>query len=280
VLARGGYPPGVPCWVDTTQPSPDAAARFYGRVFGWEFEDRSTAGSPDPYLVAKLDGLDVAGVGSQTQAGAPSSWATYIAVEGADAVAAAASVAGGHVIGGPFDIPDAGRMAVLADPTGAVFCLWQAREHHGAQLVNAAGSWNWSDLHTSDPERAAAFYGALFGWQTRSVDFGGGTTATMWTLPGYGRALEALDPDIRNRHAEAGVPEGFTDAVAWLLHDDGPAHWHVTFSVDDTDAVVDRAAQLGGTVVTPPFDAGPTRVATLSDPAGATFSVSRYDPTA
>jgi uncharacterized protein len=119
VPERDGYIAGVPCWVDTSQPDPDAAAAFYGGLFGWEFEDAMPVGSEDRYLVARLRGGDVAAVSSQPE-GAPSQaiWNTYIWVEDADEAAAKAREAGGSVLTEPFEVMDAGRMAVLADPEG------------------------------------------------------------------------------------------------------------------------------------------------------------------
>ena len=129
---RDGYIAGVPCWVDTSQPDPDAAAEFYGGLFGWEFEDAMPAGAPGRYLMARLRGGDVAAVSSPAE-GAPAQavWNTYICVDDADEAAAKAREAGGAVLGEPFDVMDAGRMAALADPEGAVFCVWQARAAPG-----------------------------------------------------------------------------------------------------------------------------------------------------
>jgi predicted enzyme related to lactoylglutathione lyase len=284
VIERDRYPVGVPCWIDATQPDAEAAAAFYGGLFGWEFEDRTPADGAGGYLVALLRGLDVAAVGGDPGgAGSAAAWNTYVAVESADAAVAAARRAGGIVVTDPVDVGDAGRMAALTDPSGARFRVWQAGRHPGARLVNAPGTWNWSDLSTPDPEGAKAFYGALFGWHAQTVQFGEGVEGTMWRLPGYADFLATIDPGLRVRHAEQGVPEGFSDAVAWLLAiagDDGPARWGVTFAVDGTDAVADRAASLGGAVVAAPFDAGPTRVAVLADPQGAVFTVSTYQPAA
>jgi uncharacterized protein len=276
LLKRDAYPAGVPCWVDTSQHDPDAAMRFYGGLFGWEFEDRMPPGAPGRYLVATLDGLDIAGLALQPDD--EPSWNTYVCVDSAEQATARGRDAGATVVVEPFEVAGTGIMAVLADPTGAVFCVWQPTGHHGAQLVNAPGSWNWSDLHTPDPGRAEPFYGALFGWETTAVDFGDAGTAAMWRRPGYGDALEAIDPGVRDRHAEAGAPEGFTDAIGWLIRDDGPSRWTVTFSVDDTDAAVARARELGAEVLTPAYDAGPVRLADLRDPQGAVLTISRYDP--
>jgi uncharacterized protein len=285
VLERDGYPAGVPCWVDTGQPDPAAATRFYAGLFGWEFEDRMPEDSPGHYFVARLRGRDVAAVGSQPER-SPSTptWNTYVWVDSADETAAQVKDAGGKVLMEPFDVLDAGRMAIFADPEGAAFCVWQAREHKGARLVNAPSTWNFSELNTRDPEGAKAFYGAVFGWETDTVDLGEGDF-TFWRLPGYGDHLAERDPDLRRRMADDGAPSGFEDAVAWLVPmagggngADDAAHWSLTFAVDDADAVADRAAELGGEVLVPPFDAPFVRMTVLRDPQGATFTASKYLP--
>ena len=285
MLERDGYPAGVPCWVDTGQPDPEAAVEFYGGLFGWEFEDRMPADSPGRYFVAQLRGRDVAAVGSQPEQAPPTpGWNTYVWVDSADDTTAKVKAAGGKALMEPFDVLEAGRMAVLTDPEGAVFSVWQAKEHKGAQLVNEPGTWNFSELNTRDPEGAKAFYGTVFGWEADTLDYGEGQT-TMWRLPGYGDFLERRDPDLRRRMAADGAPEGFEDAVAWLIPmtsdqypDDVPSHWNVTFAVDDADAVADRAAKLGGQVRVPPFDAPFVRMTVLSDPQGAAFTASKYVP--
>ena len=285
MLERDGYPAGVPCWVDTGQPDPEAAVEFYGGLFGWEFEDRMPADSPGRYFVAQLRGRDVAAVGSQPEQAPPTpGWNTYVWVDSADDATAKVKAAGGNALMEPFDVLDAGRMAVLTDPEGAVFCVWQAKEHKGAQLVNEPGTWNFSELNTRDPEGAKAFYGTVFGWEAETLDYGEGQT-TMWRLPGYGDFLERRDPDLRRRMAADGAPEGFEDAVAWLIPmtsdqypDDVPPHWSVTFAVADADAVADRAAKLGGQVRVPPFDAPFVRMTVVSDPQGAAFTASKYVP--
>lgn len=269
---RDGYPPGVPCWVDTGQRDQDAAMRFYGGLFGWAFEDRMPAGTAHPYYVAALDGRDVAGISAKLD-DAPTAWGTYVWVDSADATAAKARDAGGTVLVDAFDVPpDAGRMAVLADPAGAVFCIWEARARKGAQLVNAPGTWNSGNLNTPDPAGAKAFYGTVFGWETGDLG-----ESTMWTLPGYGDFLEASHPGFRRRLIEEfHAPPGFEDMIAWLAAGDVPPHWSVAFTVEDPDATAAKAAELGGAVVAPPFDAGPVRLAVLRDPEGAVFSVGRY----
>jgi hypothetical protein len=276
LIERDGYPAGVPCWVDTDQPDAEGAVEFYGGLFGWEFDHRLLEDSPDRYYVARLRGREVAAVASR-QEGAPDTpvaWNTYIAVDSADQAAAKIKEAGGSVVMEPFDVLDAGRMAVCSDPAGAVFCVWEARGSKGAQLVNEPNTWNFSDLNTDHAGGAKAFYGEVFGWV--ASDAGG---FTMLRLPGYGDYLATLDPSIRERQAEGGAPEGFEDAIGFIAPaGDKPPHWAITFAVDDADAAAERAADLGGKVLTPPQDLPFVRMAVLSDPQGAAFTVSKYVP--
>ncbi len=277
---RDGYIPGVPCWVDTSQPAPEAAVSFYSGLFGWEFADVMPPGSEGKYFVARLRGGDVAAVGSIPEAAPPmATWNTYVWVASADETASKVRDAGGTVVMEPFDVMGAGRMAVFTDPEGAAFCVWQAREHKGARIVNEHGSLNFNGLNTRDLERAKSFYGAVFGWQTLALDGG----AAMWTLPGYGDYLERDNAGLRQQMAEVGAPEGFEDAVASVNpipddQPDTPAHWSVTFAVDDADAVASKATELGGRVIVPPFDAPWVRMTILSDPQGATFIASKFVP--
>jgi uncharacterized protein len=286
VLERSEYPPGVPCWIDTAQPDPEAATRFYGGLFGWEFEDQMPSDAPGNYFMARLHGLDVAAIGSQPDEAPPTPvWNTYIAVDNADEAAANVTSAGGSTLAKPFDIFDAGRMAIFSDPAGAVFSVWQAKEQIGAQLVNEAGTWNFSDLNTRDVEGAKAFYGAVFGWVAGALE-GGGTEFTFLRLPGYGDFLErSVQPGLRAGQEEVGAPPEFADVVAGLVKmasdrfpDDVPPHWSVTFAVDDADATAARAEELGGALVAPPMDAGPTRITVVRDPQGAVFTASRFYP--
>ena len=289
MLERDAYPPGVPCWVDTGQPDPRAAVAFYGDLFGWEFDDRTPPGRSEPYFVAQLRGRDVAGVGAQPPGAPPTpAWSTYVAVQSADDAAAAVKEAGGSVLMAPFDIADAGRMGVFSDPSGAVFCVGEARQTMGAQLVNEPGTWNFSELNTRDPEGAKAFYCSVFGWEAGGLDTGGDDgDGGVWRMPGYGDFLAQRDPDLRKRMADVQAPAGFEDAVAWLVPmssdhfpDDTPPHWSITFAVDDADAIADRAEELGGKVLAPPLDAPWVRMTVLSDPQGAVFTASKFVPPA
>jgi predicted enzyme related to lactoylglutathione lyase len=273
------YIPGVPCWVDTTQPDPDAAAAFYGDLFGWELEDSMPPGAPGKYLIARLGGGDVGAVSSPMgDAPATATWNTYVWVDDADETAAKVRDAGGTVLSEPFDVMDSGRMAVFADPEGAVLCLWQPRSFRGAGVVNEHGSVNFNVLNTRDLDDASRFYGAVFGWEV--IDAGG---APMWALPAYGDFLERRNPGQRENMTNMGAPPRFQEVVAGIVQipgdqPDPPAHWGVTFAVDDADAIATRTTELGGRVLVPPLDAPWTRMTVIEDPQGATFTASKFVP--
>ncbi len=275
---RDGYIPGVPCWVDTNQPDPEAAAAFYSGLFGWEVEDVMPPGSEVKYFIARIRGADVAGIGPMPQGDSPAAvWNTYISVGSADDTAAKVKAAGGKVLIEPGDVMEAGRTAVFSDPEGAVFSVWQAKQHKGSRIVNEAGSPNFNGLNTRNPDAAKTFYGAVFGWRTLALDAG-----EMWTLPGYGDHLERNDPGLRERTAAMGVP-GFEDVVASINpiaadQPDVPAHWSVTFATDDADDTARKAAALGGAVVAPPFNAPWVRITLIADPQGARFIANQFVP--
>ena len=278
---RDRYIPGVPCWVDTSQPDPDAAADFYSGLFGWEMENvLPPEAGPGKYFIARIRGGDVAAVGSIPEGAPPMAmWNTYVWVESADDTASKVREAGGNVVSEPFDVMEAGRMAVFTDPEGAAFCAWQARNQKGAQVVNEHGSLNFNTLNTRDVDGAKRFYGAVFGWQ--ALELPGGFE--MWALPGYGDHLEVDNPDLRKNMAEMGAPEGFEDVVASIApipddQADVPPHWSVMFAVDDADAVAAKASELGGQVVVPPFDAPWQRMTVITDPQGAMFTASKFVP--
>jgi predicted enzyme related to lactoylglutathione lyase len=262
---RDGYEHGVPCWVDTLQPDPEAATAFYAGVFGWEFgaPGEMPGDPPGRYFVAQLRGRDVAGVGSlpSDPGPLPPSWNMYVWVQSADDAAREAQAAGGAILVEPFDAPPAGRMAVLADPTGAPFCVWQAGVRQGAQVVNEASAWAMSQLRTPDPERAAAFYGAVFGWTTETFGAGEGAV-TMFRLPGYVGG-EPQQPVSREVIALMAAASG-----------DETPRWSADFWVADVDAAAQSAERLGGRTIAPPFDNPVGTTAVLADPSGVSFSVS------
>ena len=275
---RDGYIPGVPCWIDTSQPDPAAAVEFYSGLFEWQFEDVMPPESEGKYFIARIRGGDVAAVGSIPDGAPPMAmWNTYVWVDSADQAASKVLAAGGKSLMDPFDVMDAGRMAVFADPEGAAFCVWEAKQHRGARIVNEAGSLNFNGLNTRDIDGAKSFYGSVFGWTTLALPGG----AEMWTLAGYGDHLERDNPGLREQVAAVGGPKGFEDVVASINpipgdQPDTPAHWSVTFGVDDADAIALKATELGGKAIVPPFDAPWVRMTVLSDPQGATFIASKF----
>jgi uncharacterized protein len=280
---RESYLPGVPCWLDTMQPDPQAATEFYGGLFGWEFDNASPQGSPEPYYIARLRGRNVAAISGPSAADAPPSWNTYTAVESVDRATERVQQAGGTVVVEPTDIPDAGRMAVFADAQGAVFSVWEAGAFIGAQLVNEPGTWNFSELHTADREAAVRFYRSVFDWEL--LDFAVGDSAyTFFKLAGYGASLAKNNTEFRERIAADEGAAAFADVVATLVDERNqpnatdPPHWSVTFAVDDADSIAATAERLGGKVIVPPFDSEPVRMTVLADPQGAVFTASKFQP--
>ncbi|MEV0222340.1 VOC family protein [Streptomyces sp. NPDC050704] len=298
---RDGYIPGVPCWVDVSEPDLDAAREFYGGLFGWEFEDVMPPSVAGNYFIARGETVgssifdtsgeprsgDVAAIRSIPQGAPPTAmWSTYFWVDGADETVSRVREAGGGVVAEPFDFLDACRTAVLTDPEGAAFSVWEAREHKGARLVNDPGAVVFNSLNTRDAEGARSFYGSVFGWRT--ADIGG--RAEGWTLPGYGDWLaREHHPGLRRRLARAGAPEGFEDVVGGVIpiadnQPDTPPQWSVSFATADADATAEKATELGGRVIVPPFDAPwstdtyAIRITVIGDQQGATFTASNFMP--
>ena len=263
------YPHGVTSWIDTGQPDPEAAVRFYSELFGWEFSNAAPPGTP-VYLIGRLDGKDAAAIGAGPT---PARWNTYIAVTDADETVRAIADAGGAVLAPPADAGPAGRTATCTDPQGAQFRLWQAGARIGVQAVNWPGAWNFSDIRTTDPAASRDFYSGLFGW--RYLDLGE-TVESMIAVPGYGDHLAATaDPDIRER--QAGAPAGFEDVIGAMEPTEGAeaAHWRVKFSVADREASMATARRLGATVLGTE-DQVWALLADIRDPQGAEFTISEF----
>jgi predicted enzyme related to lactoylglutathione lyase len=247
------YEPGTPSWVDLGSPDLPVSIAFYGRLFGWEAQDAG----PDSggYHMFTLRGKYVAGLGPLMAEGQPPAWTTYISVADADATVAAAGAASGAVIMPPMDVFDSGRMAILADPTGAIISLWQPNKHIGAQLVNEPGTLCWNELMTRDPDAAIEFYEKVFGWKAHaSTDASPDMNYTEFKL---------------NDRSIAGMMPMGDDFPAEI-----PANWLVYFAVADCDEAVSVVESAGGSVAMAPMDIPAIgRFATVTDPAGAVFSV-------
>lgn len=264
---RTSYPAGVPCWVEAMQIDPKAALDFYVPLFGWEIAGPGPmpGDPPGEYYVARIDGRDVAGICSLPRSGLKPVWSTYVRVDNVDATVDRAKLAGGNLLDGPFDVPPAGRMAVLADPAGAIFCIWEATAREGAQRINEPSAWAMSALHTSDPKRANEFYGAVFGWEPEPFALPNGAEVVLWRLPGYvgGEPQQPVPRDVVAVMVTIGKDSALTP------------HWSVDFWIDDADAAAARAAKLGGKIIVPPYDTPTFRQAVLADAQGATFSISQ-----
>lgn len=259
---RDDYPAGAPCWVDTLQPDPHAAAHFYGALFGWSFDEPAPmpGGNGGHYFIARVDGRMVAGIGQAPDLGSPAVWATHVAVSDLEQSIAAVEHAGGALVTGPGAAEANGRLAVLVDDVGVAFCAWQPGARRGAQLVNVPGTWMMSALHTTSLERARTFYGAVFDWQLEAVPE---APFALWRLPRY----EGGEPDQpMPRDVVAVATPTDPDAV--------PPHWAVNFRVDDTDATANHAVALGGTVLMAPTDTPGFRSAVIGDPQGGVIAVS------
>ncbi len=253
------YEPGTPSWVDLGTPDPADARRFYSGLFGWSIiEGPPEAGG---YSMCELDGKPVAGLGPQMNTDMPPWWTTYISVADADETAAAITQDGGSLLVEPMDVFDVGRMAVAADPAGAVFSIWQPRKYIGAAIVNDVNSFCWNELATRDPQRSIEFYGAVFGWTANILTNAGAENYTEFHLGGRGIA-------------------GMLPMVGDSWPPDMPNHWVVYFAVESCDTAVARVGELGGSVVVPPTDVPPGRFAVVKDPQGAVFSVIALHPTA
>jgi predicted enzyme related to lactoylglutathione lyase len=242
-------------WIDLGTSDMEAATRFYGNLFGWQFQ--SAGPEAGGYGFFLLNGKMVAGVGPLMSEQQPVAWSTYIDTDDADATTAKVREAGGTVIVEPMDVMDVGRMAFYFDPTGAAIGVWQPRTHTGAELANEPGAFTWNELATRDIEAAKAFYKKVFGWEGTTSPFGP-TTYTEFKI---------------GDRTVAGMREIGPDEPAQM-----PAYWLVYFAVADTDNAVSTASGQGGAVLVPPMDIEPGRFSVLTDPQGAAFAVIAVKP--
>ncbi len=248
------YSQGQFCWVDLMAHDAAAAKNFYGELFGWQSEDQDTHGGP-PYSIFTLDKQQVAGMGEMNDemkaSGRPPVWSSYVDVDDADSVTKKADELGANIIMEPMQVVDAGRMAILQDPTGAFLSLWQPLAHCGAQIVNAPNSWVWNELMTRDPASALKFYGDLFGWEFAKEETG---TAAYWNFKLNGR----MNGGMLEMTSEMG---------------EIPPHWSVYFAVADIHASTEKLQQLGGRILRPPFEVSVGHICVAMDSQGAAFNL-------
>jgi hypothetical protein len=251
--------PGRFCWFELGTTDRVAAESFYTSLFGWK-PNTTDMGPSGKYTIFKLGDQDVAAAyeldANMRSHGVPTHWAVYVAVPDADAAASKAASLGAKVMQPPFDVGPNGRMSVLEDPTGAMFCVWQGTGHPGVRLVGDPGTVVWADLSTGDQMRAVTFYGALFGWKL--VD---GKNMGMAQPGDYAHIVNG-DQFIGGIQPPAHRPPNT------------PAHWLLYFDVENCDTTLAKIRSLGGKVYQEPFEmAGVRRFAVAADPQGATFAL-------
>ncbi|GGU82807.1 hydroxylase [Streptomyces litmocidini] len=247
---------GSPSWLDLGSPDTEAAAAFYGAVFGWEF--RSAGPEAGGYGFFQQDGRTVGALGPLDE-GARSAWTVYFQTPDADATQEAAEAAGGKVRVEAFDVMDAGRTACLTDPAGAEFAVWQPGSVKGLERTSVPHALLWTELHVPDPESTLAFYRTLFGWRWASMDAPGMTYRVLSTAEG--------DQEDASFGGVAEAQEGMTPS------------WVPYFAVEDADAIADATRGSGGSVLMPPADVPDVgRIAWLADPFDAIFAVLKPAP--
>ncbi len=254
------HAPGTFCWFELGTTDGPAAKAFYTELLGWETEDVPM--EHGVYVMLSKDGNGVGALyelfDEQKEQGVPPHWLPYVAVEDADASVKQAVALGGEVLSPVTDVPEHGRMAVLKDPTGATFAIWQALVHNGVTLLGAPGSNCWNELATTDREAAKAFYSTLFGWGIKEEEMEGAGLYTMF---------------MRGEEMAGGLMQMTEE---W---GDAPSHWMTYIAVEDCDASAAKVKTLDGTVCVPPTDIPDVgRFAVIDDPQGATFSIIKLLP--
>jgi predicted enzyme related to lactoylglutathione lyase len=255
---RTSHAPGTFSWVDLATTDAEAAKQSYGQVFGWEFDDMPV-GDGSVYTMCRLQGKNVCAISQQREEersmGIPPHWNSYVTVDDVDARTAKAAGLGGTVMVEPFDVLDAGRMSVVADPTGAVLSMWQPRRHIGAELVNVPGALTWNEEGTKDMERAKEFYSGLFGWRFQDME---GSPMPYSIIHNDDRSNGGLR---LQSEMEAAVPPN------WLPY----------FAVENVDETLARAGESGCQVLVQPMTVPAGRFAALTDPQGAVFAIFEGD---
>jgi predicted enzyme related to lactoylglutathione lyase len=252
---RTEYAPGTFSWVELSTTDPDGAKAFYSELFDWDAIDMPVGDTGETYTMLNINGDVVAALARQREQqraqGVPPNWLSYITVADADETAARAAELGGVVHAPPFDVLDVGRMAVLQDPTGAVFAIWQPRLHIGAARVNDPGCLSWNELSTRDIDAVERFYGGLFGWSAEAMEGG----------PGPYKVVKVGD------RANGGI-RAMSDAEGNI-----PPHWLPYFTTESVEQSTAKLAALGGTLMAGPYELAMGRIAIARDPQGAAFAL-------
>lgn len=247
----------APIWLDLSASDPEAARNFYSKVFGWKVEV-----NPDPqyggYGMAKLDGKDVAGIGGKQDPAGPSAWMVYMGSGDADETAKKVSAAGGKVIAPPFEVGPQGRMAVIQDPSGAFFGLWEPKLMKGAGVTRVENAFSWAELSARDIQKATPFYQKVFGWSIKSNDMGA-------DQPPY------LEFQVKGESVGGGME------MNPMVPKEVPSYWMPYFGAKDVDKTHKKALDAGATEMLPPQDFPGGRFSIVSDPEGATFGIMKSD---
>lgn len=253
------YKPGTFCWVELGTTDGEAAKKFYTQLFNWDFTD-NPVGPSGVYTILKQNGKDVGALyqmpSEMTSNGVPPHWMSYISVANADESAAKAKSLGATLMKEPFDVYTTGRMAVVQDPTGAMFALWQPGTHPGAGIVNTPNSLCWNELATRDTAKAGEFYSGVFGWEKNVQQMGPMTYTSFMNGERPAGGMYEPGPELGEM----------------------PPNWMVYFAVADADKTLARALELGGKSCVPPMDVpGVGRMAVMTDPQGAAFAVIKLE---
>jgi predicted enzyme related to lactoylglutathione lyase len=252
------HAPGTFCWPELSSTDQRAAEKFYTALFGWTMKE--TPMGPDSHYTVFLKEDESVGAVTQmdkNMTGVPSNWLSYVSTASVDQGVEKAKQLGGTLVVGPFDVMDLGRMAVLADPQGAHFALWEAKQHPGITRLNEDGSLVWTELMTTDTAKAGDFYKGLFGWGTEKFP-AGEMDYTLW----------------KHGTENAGGMMAITPDMGPI-----PPNWLVYIGVKDADATAAKAKELGGSAMRGPWTVpGVGRIAILKDPTGAVFAIIKGDP--
>ncbi|MFE4197952.1 VOC family protein [Paenarthrobacter sp. NPDC056912] len=245
------WPSATPMWVDLGADDLSAAKAFYADLFGWEY----VSGGEDSgdYLLAHIGGHAVAGIGPKQDPAMPTVWTTFLASDDVEVTSKKIAAAGGQLIAPPFDVMDSGRMALAADTAGAVFGIWQAGTHIGAERVNEHGALCWNELHTRDYLAARAFYAEAFDVSYQDITEDGYVYSTI-RRPLDGREVGGVHHDTE-------------------LPDDVPNYWLTWFASEHVDGTAARAVELGSTLIAPVTDSPLGRMAIVQAPQGEVFGV-------